>query len=250
MKIKDCIHKINNNTLSVPKKVLTEDLGKKFEMALCMLFEIQYNGKYKYSLEEAYIIKNRLYKLKEICNITKHIATNGNKYDFENDFKGFNVDIENDCYNFNYINAKTSKKNGKVCPQVIGQTTKKRFCEFIGIDSNLNLEQIKKYIEINVKSLLEIYILNTFECPIIYYNEHTDKLLFIRLKESIHWSNYNILFSHNIKKKKWNESSSIVINGITIGEFQIHNHRNCIKFRWSFEKLLNLFSENFVILYL
>ena len=73
-------------------------------------------------------------------------------------------------------------------------------------------------------------------------------ILFVKLKDSINWTNYNISFSHIIKNKKWNESSCSVINGITIGEFQIHNHRDCIKFRWSFEKLLNLFNDNFEII--
>ncbi len=36
----------------------------------------------------------------------------------------------------------------------------------------------------------------------------------------------------------WNESTSISINNNTIGEFQIHKNRDCIKFRWFFEKLL------------
>ena len=32
---------------------MTEDLGKIFEMAICMLYGIDYDGKYKYSLDEA-----------------------------------------------------------------------------------------------------------------------------------------------------------------------------------------------------
>lgn len=220
-----------------PKKVLTEDLGKIFEMAICLLYEIEYDGKYKYSLEEADIIKDKLHKLKNLFPFKiKHIAKNGNQYDF--------VSIDDDKI---HLSAKTTKKDAKVCPQVIGQPSKKKFCEFFGIDLLYNLEQIKNYIETNVKSLLEIYTLNTFDCPIVYYNKHKNTLLFIKLKEIINWANYDISFSHNIKNKKWNESSCIIINGITIGEFQIHNHRDCIKFRWAFEKLLNLFNDNFEI---
>lgn len=219
------------------KKVLTEDLGKIFEMAICILYEIEYDGKYKYGLEEANIIKDKLHKLKVVFPFKiKHIAKNGNKYDF--------VSIDDNKIN---LSAKTTKKDAKVCPQVIGQPSKKKFCEFFGIDSNYNLEQIKNYIETNVKSLLEIYTLNTFDCPIVYYNKHKNILLFIKLKESINWTNFEISFSHIIKNKKWNESSCIIIDGITIGEFQIHNHRDCIKFRWLFEKLLNLFNYNFEI---
>lgn len=224
--------------IKTQKKVLTEDLGKIFEMAICLLYEIEYDGKYKYSLEDATIIKDQLHKLKvEFPFKIKHIAKNGNKYDF--------VSIDDDKVN---LSAKTTKKDAKVCPQVIGQPSKKRFCEFFGIDLLLNLEQIKNYIETNVKILLEIYALNTFDCPIVYYNKHKNIILFVKLKESINWTNYNISFSHIIKNKKWNESSCIIINGITIGEFQIHNHRDCIKFRWSFEKLLSLFNNNFEII--
>ena len=64
-------------------KILTEDLGKIFEMAICLLYEIEYDGKYKYSLEEAINIKDKLYKLKNVFPFKiKHIAKNGNKYDF------------------------------------------------------------------------------------------------------------------------------------------------------------------------
>ncbi len=227
-----------NVEIKTQKKVATEDLGKKFEMAICLLFGTEYDGKYKYSLEEANIIKDKLYKLKEVFPFEiKHIAKNGNKYDF--------VSIGDDKIN---LSAKTTKKDAKVCPQVIGQPSKKKFCEFFGIDLLYDLEQIKIYIESNVKSLLEIYALNTFDCPIVYYNKHKNIILFIKLKENIDWTNYDISFSHILKNKKWNESSCIIINGITIGEFQIHNHRDCIKFRWAFEKLLNLFKNNFEII--
>ncbi len=222
---------------SKDKKVLTEDLGKIFEMAICLLYEIEYDGKYKYSLEEASKIKEKLYKLKNVFPFNiKHIAKNGNKYDF--------VSVDNDNI---HLSAKTSKKDAKVCPQVIGQPSKKKFCEFFGLDLTYDLEQIKNYIELNVKQLLEVYCLNTFDCPIIYYNKHKDLMLFVKLKENINWINYTITFSHIIKNKKWNESSCIIINNTTIGEFQIHKHRDCIKFRWSFEKLLDLFKDNFDI---
>lgn len=224
--------------INAPKQILTEDLGKIFEMAICLLYEIEFDGKYKYSIEEANSIKNKLIKLKEVFPYQlKHIAKNGNKYDF--------VCINNHTIN---LSAKTTKKDAKVCPQVIGQPSKKKFCEFFGIDLINTCDDIKIYIENNVKSLLEIYALNTFDCPIVYYNKHKNLLLFIKLKNNIIWTNYEILFSHIIKNKKWNESSTIIINGITIGEFQIHNHRDCIKFRWVFEKILDLFKENFEII--
>lgn len=219
------------------KNIITEDLGKIFEMAICILYEIEYNGKYKYTLEEANSIKDDLYKLKSLFPYKiKHIAKNRNRYDF--------VSINDDKIN---LSAKTTKKNAKVCPQVIGQPSKKNFCKFFNIDSCFNLDQIKNYIETNVKLILKEYIIHTFDCPVAYYNKYANIILFVELKESIDWTNYTIIFSHNIKNKQWNESSCISINETTIGEFQIHNHRDCIKFRWSFEKLLKLFLNNFNI---
>lgn len=228
---------ITKAVIKTQKKVLTEDLGKMFEMAICLLYEIEYCGNYKYSLEEAYSIKDKLHKLKDNFPFTiKHIAKNGNRYDF--------VTIDDDKI---HLSAKTTKKVGKVCPQVIGQASKKKFCEFLGLNLNYNLEEIKKYIEINIKSLLEIYFMNTFDCPIVYYNKSKNNILFVKSRESINWKTYKISFSHIIKNKKWNESSCIIVDDTTIGEFQIHNNRNCIKFRWSFEKLLKFFHKNFDI---
>ena len=60
---------------------MTEDLGKMFEMAICILYGIKYDGKYKYSIEEAIILSNRITKLREILpyNIC-HTAKNGSRY--------------------------------------------------------------------------------------------------------------------------------------------------------------------------
>jgi len=56
-----CIQVINNQK---QKTVLTEDLGKTFEMAICLLYGIEYDAKFKYSMEEATNIKYKLNKLK------------------------------------------------------------------------------------------------------------------------------------------------------------------------------------------
>jgi hypothetical protein len=228
----------SSTTILPSKKILTEDLGKMFEMAICMLYEIDYDGKYNYSLDEANLIKNKLVNLKNVFPYKiKHIAKNGSRYDF----------VSLDDANV-YLSAKTTKKNGKVCPQVIGQPSKKKFCQYFNLDVSYDNEQIKNYIQNNVENLLAIYSNHTFDCPIVYYNKHSNKLLFIKLKNPIVWTDQIISFSHIIKNKKWNESSTISINNITLGEFQIHNKRDGIKFRWSFEKLLQLFSVNFEII--
>lgn len=226
---------IKNKEIILLPKVQTEDFGKIFEMGICLTYQTPFVGNYKYSMEDAHKIKDRIQMLPQVFpHSFIHTAKNGNKYDF------MSVDKST------YLSAKTTKKNGKVCPQVIGQPSKKKFCEFFQIQLN-ELEEFKQYIEQNIYSLLTVYSCNTFDCPIIYYNKHTDRLLFIRLIETIDWSKYVLQFGHILKNKKWNESTGIYIDKINIGEFQVHTHRDCIKFRWSFEKLLVLFKDNFEI---
>ena len=231
------------------KKLQTEDLGKKFEMGICLLYDIPYDGKYKYSMEEAEKLRDRLSLLTgEFPHKLKHTAKNGSQYDF--------TGAEDESIK---LSAKTTKKDGKVCPQVIGQPSKKKFCEFFSVDINFTLQQIKAHIEQNVKSMMDIYFDLTFDCPVLYYNQKSDKLQLIKvtkltkptkltkLTKNIDWFDQVIEFSHNKKNKEWGESSSISISNITIGEFQVHNHRDCIKFRWSFENLLEKFPESFEI---
>ena len=212
--------------------IVTEDLGKMFEMAICMLYETDYDGKYKYSVTDAVLMKERIVRLKEVFPYKiKHIAKNGSKYDF--------VSVEG-----YHLSAKTTKRDGKVCPQVIGQPSKKMFCKHFEL-GEVTTAQVKEYITENVVGLLDAYILNTFDCPIIYYNKAKNELLFVKLKEKINWT--NITFSHLLANKVWNESTTIKIGAIAIGSFQIHNHRDCIKFRWSFKNVLSLFKDHFDI---
>jgi hypothetical protein len=227
------------NVVNNEKKTLqTEDLGKIFEMAICLLYGIQFDGKYKYSIEDAEKICTRILPLLNAFPYKiKHTAKNGNQYDF--------CGQDDETIK---LSAKTTKKDGKVCPQVIGQPSRKKFCDFFKIDIGITLEEIKLYIETNIKNMLSVYFELTFDCPIIYYNKKSDLLQLIKLQEKIDWNDYLVEFSHIKKNKQWAESSTISINNVTIGEFQLHKHRDCIKFRWSFEKLLKYFVKSFTII--
>jgi hypothetical protein len=219
------------------KMVVTEDLGKIFEMAICLLYEIPYVGKYKYSMEKAEEIREKIENLRILFPYTlKHTAEKGNQYDF--------TGVESPETK---LSAKTTKKDGKVCPQVIGQPSKKKFCQYFDIEQTLTLDQIKDYIQSNLPNLLKIYFENTFDCSVVYYNEKSRLLWFLNKIQDVAWENYTFEFSHVQNNKKWNESTTIKVNNISIGEFQVHNHRDCIKFRWCFENLVSMFSECFVI---
>ena len=176
---------------STKPKVITEDLGKIFEMAICLVYCIPFVGKYKYAMDEAQEIKEKIKKLRDVFPVQlEHTAKSGNRYDFGNADKT------------KYLSAKTTKKDGKVSPQVIGQPSRKKFCAFFHLEPTCNLDQIKLYIESNVNKMLASYFTNTFDCPIVYYNKHKDIKQFITLKENIKWDDHTIHFSHVTKQKK------------------------------------------------
>jgi hypothetical protein len=218
--------------------VLTEDLGKMFEKAICLLYNIPFVGPYKYGDDIPTKLIPKIQKIVDLFPVSEHTAANGFRYDFKSaDGK--------------YLSAKTTKKDKKVCPQVIGQPTKKGFCESFGLPTDSSNDTIKEYISNNLKSMLTKYFHHTFECDIVYYNRNTDSVLYVRTKEPINWDSVNLDFSHIRKNKKWNESSTIYLvkndETYTLGEFQVHKHRNCIKFRWNFENVLSLFPDNFEV---
>lgn len=228
-----------------PKPIVkTEDTGKIFEKAICLFFEIEFNGKFKYNIKEANEIKTLLDNLKLYFPYQKiiHSANNHGRYDFTaiND-KGKEV----------YLSAKTTKGKGqsKVCPQVIGQPTKEKFCKINNLQILSTNDDIKLFIKNNLILLLNNYFEYTFDNNIIFYNNKTKKIIYIIKTKNIKWNDYKLILK--CKKQEWNESTTLYIiidnKEISIGEFQVHTHRNCIKFRWCFENLLNIFKNYFEI---
>ena len=211
--------------------VVTEDLGKIFEMAICLLYGTPYDGKFKYSMLKAEQLRDKIANLKvTFPHMLAHTAKNGARYDFTG---VDSLDIK--------LSAKTTKKDFKVCPQVIGQPSKKKFCEHFGVDASSTNEQIKEYIQLNIEKLLTEYLEHTFSSPIVYYNEHSDSLWFINNHKTIDFENYIIEFTHIEKNKIWNESSTVKVCGFEMGDFKVQNNGDNIKFRWNFDNLMYIF---------
>ena len=225
--------------LGIKARVQTEDLGIILEKAICISQEIEYVGEFKYSLEKAEILAQKLGNLQHfIPEPLAHTARGGAKYDF----MGETV----------RLSAKSNKTHHKVAPQSVGQPTKKRFCELFGLAPELaEPTPIKGYILNNIRDMLPKYFENTFDCSLLYYHEKEKTLLLIKKNKSIDWAKKNITFSKNTVET-WNEGSTLYLEvepGITksIGEFQLHNHRNSVKFRWDMRNLVNAFPENFIV---
>ncbi len=182
-------------------------------------------------------------KLKTFYPYLQYIGNSDNKYDFKyNDI--------NDGEKTKYVSVKSNFNGKKVCPQVIGQTTFKKYKSYFKIDENYTKAELKVYIMEHIDEILKTYLKYTFHCDIIYYFKERKKnyLQIVKYDESrlnnVEFEKGFVSFSHIKNKKDWNESSTVyyTLNNktISIGEFQVHNNRDNIKFRWNFDKIVEL----------
>ena len=203
-----------------------EDLGKEFEKAVCIYYGIEFKGNFKYSIENAKRLADKLTPLKELwAPSAEHTANNRSSHDFTYLCNGLS----------RHLSLKTNKTSGgKICPQVIGQPTSKTFRKHFGLSEDVN---IKDYITNNFPSMLKKYWNNAYDVPMLYYNEKDDKIYYI--KPSSYPEFEKEYLSLGKVGKDWNESTTLKYKGETIGEFQVHNHRDCIKFRWNHKNLMD-----------
>jgi hypothetical protein len=217
----------------------TEDTGKIFEMAICLAYNIPYDGNYKYSMELAEKLKERLSKLLELFPVCIHTAKKGSRYDYT-------------CLTDErkHLSAKSTKKGvGKIAPQVIGQSQPKKFCELIGVEYT-TIPVLKQYIQTEIIKIIPILVDYTFDCPTIYYNKEKDTIRYITLTTPIEWENYS--FKWTCDWVAWKNSSmlKVIIEGkeIALLEIQFHTkNRTNMAIRWCYENFLTIWKDNLTI---
>lgn len=220
-------------------KLLTEDTGKMFEMAICLAYGIDYDGKYKYDMDLPLKLQSRLTKLPDLFPKCIHSANRGSRYDFT-------------CITdpTKHLSAKTIKKgSGKVAPQVIGQAQPHKFCEELGIPYT-NVSDLKNYIQNNIIHILPYLVTHTFDCLNIYYHQEEDKIWFIQMIKDIDWEKMS--FEWTKVDADWNNSSTLKIKTsrgfVGLVEFQFHTtSRTNMAVRWLYDNVLDIFRDNFSI---
>jgi hypothetical protein len=141
----------------------------------------------------------------------------------------------------------------KVCPQNIGQITKQKFLKYFnnsGYDVPANeamYASIKHMILYNPSYFIKEYLTNTFTCSFmlwIYKKNrafHSTVIAKSNVK-SVDLENSDFSFT---KTADWNESSTVKYKKHSIGEFQVHNNRNGVKFRFNMDKLLPFIADGY-----
>lgn len=212
-----------------------EHLGKAVEKGLCLALKTPYGMQYNYPSDLAESLALRFASLVNRFQGYTHTGAKNQLYDFTS------------ADGSQYLSVKTalSEKACKVCPQVIGQPSRGVFARYFGLPSDVTNDEIKNYIQNNVSSMMPKYIEQTFPCPMLVYSRDTNNCQIITMTQVPDWS--QSIFTFTRLGEEWNESSSLKIAGRTIGEFQIHNHRNCIKFRWNQKGLFETFPDCFTL---
>jgi hypothetical protein len=198
----------------------TEDTGKVFEMACCLALNTPYKGNYKYSMEAAQKLATRLTKLPQLFPPCAHTAEKGCRYDY--------TGIERPEF---HLSVKTTKRDGKVAPQVIGQPKPKKFCSVIGAPFT-DVPALKAYIQANVKTVLPALLSYTLDI------------------KPIDWSAFE--YEWTCDAANWKNSSTLKIKGgersVPIVEFQFHSKsRSNMAIRWCFEEFLTQFRDHLAV---
>lgn len=237
-----------------------EQIGISAEVAIAEYFNISIDQSYckRGSYDVIRSIKKIVGDIFSSNNIpvpVSHIATRQNPIDFMlNSGKTLSV--------------KTNQRSlGKVAPQRIGQASSVTWFSSIAPRLNIKLstvpqsyyEKIRLFKQIALSrsdELLSIYWENMFDCDFLVHifnivdksgnlTNNPEYLVSFKTASPI-WEKTKISFTRK-SVESWNESNTIKYDGVTIGEYQIHNNRDNFKFRFHMKGISFLVKNNKLI---
>ena len=226
-----------------------EQIGISAEIAIAQAFCVNVSDSYRIRSDVDVVsaitpVVSEAFSLKHIPCPTKHVAENQNPHDFE--LRGGLT-----------LSVKTNKGAlGKVAPQIIGQPTSSTYFEHfsdlihqaIPIDHRERCYLFKSFSIENIDLVMQKYWNNLFDSDylIYFYNilDRNGKLnirpeyIVLSSLDSPEWNKNEFSFTQGIES--WNESSTVKYKNLTIGEFQVHNNRDCFKFRFNMQSIIKL----------
>lgn len=229
----------------------TEVIGISTELAIADAYSVKISDAYRLRGDPEVVVRTkriveRVFTRFNVPPPIKHIAEGQSPVDF--DLAGEKT-----------LSVKTNQKQGKVAPQNIGQPTAKTFWEKLPhladekvTTNTAQLRQMFKRVAISKPEvLIANYWENLFECDYLAYfwgyldrrgtlNE-TPSGLVLSKYESPPWDPELFTFSQSLAS--WNESNTVKYRGVAIGEFQVHNNRDCLKFRFNMESVLKILDD-------
>ena len=236
-----------------------ETVGISAELAIADIFNVKISPSYRVRGEEAVtnsisvIIEGVFYQF-NIPQPIEHIAENRNPIDFI---------LENN----QTLSVKSNQQwLGLVAPQVIGQPTSDTYFDFLQNEFDFNISEELRRLHLpdtyesrayvfkcfsmnNICMMLDVYWQYLFHCDyyLHFYNvldrfgrltNNPQCIALINLPVHVDWNPNFISFTQTVNT--WKECNTLRYYNISIGQFQAHKNRNCLKFRFNISGILKL----------
>lgn len=234
-------------------KINNEVVGISAELAIAEYFNINIPEKYRKrgSKEVIDVIKNSINKdnkLNKFRNISFVGSERGERGKQSKSSIDFYAEIEEIKVS---ISVKSNiDKGSKVCPPELGQPCLSTFNELYAIPRGIELkngQDFKRIVFEQIDELLQEYLRRLFVTDYIFHfqkNKEKYDLLIVESKATQNFKFDKKLITFTKPTiEEWNESNTVKYNGKTIGEFQVHNNRGSLKFRFNFKSLLELIKD-------
>lgn len=245
---------MNNETVGISAELAIADI---FNVAVSPLYRVRADADIAESISG---IVEDIFDRSNIPLPAEHIAENQNPVDFI---------LENN----ETLSVKSNQQRlGLVAPQVIGQPTSETYFAFLqdefGFDINRELRRLrlpdtyenrayifKCFSMDSICMMLDVYWQYMFHCDhyLHFYNvldrfgrlTNNPQCIALRnLPEHVHWNPNLISFTQTVNT--WSECNTLRYERITIGQFQAHRNRNCLKFRFNIAGILELIDRGLI----
>jgi hypothetical protein len=234
-----------------------EQIGISAEIAIADFFGIEVAESYRSRgvpkiIDSLRLIIPMIFSDNSIPNPVKHVAERQSSIDFE--LAGNKA-----------LSVKTNKqKLGKAAPQKVGQASSNTWFSLLAERLDIayiptNYEEKVRLFKIialtRIDKLLSIYWEYMFDCDflihifnVVYKNDESTndpKFIVFEKTSSPLWDPDKITFTRPTVSD-WNESNTVKYeyDGVSIGEFQVHNKRDNFKFRFNMSGINKLITEN------
>lgn len=227
-------------------KYTTETLGISTEAAICEIFNLKKPDSFSTRESKKYIQDLKPIIIDAFENMPPAIFHSGST-------KGERGGASKCSYDFVLDGDLTlsvkSNKGKMVCPPEVGQpgaeTCFMYFSEFLPEGTTeITKTNFKEMVYGHIDKLIPIYVNHLFDSDwLLWVYEVKGGYEHLEINKDriidYDWKKENFSFTKP-SIEVWNESNTVKYDGISIGEFQVHNNRNCFKFRFNMKNLINL----------
>lgn len=217
----------------------TEQLGIMVEKTICDIVNTKFNTKRKYMDIPEMITEDIDESIGPVLKRMKmkHVGHLNTEYDFKKERN-------------KTVSIKTIMSGNKICPQTIGQCSLKSFNNKMNLGISNKIEFKRFFLE-NKGDMIKRYLENVFCCDTIIVFKFQTGMIYIIEKtgDNVEFSN-KCEFGMSREFLDWNESNTVyfiskkpILNKFSLGEIQIHNNRDCIKFRFNVNTLVDMINN-------